>query len=99
MSSQIRQGRFNVLLTTYEYVIKDKATLAKVSLEGVCMGGGGGGGVEGRRREGGWRGGGGRGVEGRRREGGEGGGGEEEGEQLKAHLVRVKYILSYLNLC
>ncbi len=33
MSNQIRQGRFNVLLTTYEYVIKDKATLAKVSTE------------------------------------------------------------------
>ena len=78
MSSQIRQGRFNVLLTTYEYVIKDKATLAKVSLEGVCMGGGGGGGWRGGGGRGGggevvgggWRGGGGkggRGVEGRRR--------------------------------
>ncbi len=32
MSNQIRQGRFNVLLTTYEYVIKDRATLAKVQL-------------------------------------------------------------------
>lgn len=31
MCNVIRQGRFNVLLTTYEYVIKDKATLAKVS--------------------------------------------------------------------
>ncbi len=31
LGSQIRQGRFNVLLTTYEYVIRDKATLAKVS--------------------------------------------------------------------
>ena len=31
MVNQIRQGRFNVLLTTYEYVIKDKSTLAKVS--------------------------------------------------------------------
>ena len=30
LSAQIRQGRFNVLLTTYEYVMKDKATLAKV---------------------------------------------------------------------
>lgn len=32
MSNQIKQGRFNVLMTTYEYVIKDKATLAKVSV-------------------------------------------------------------------
>ena len=32
MSTQIRQGRFNVLLTTYEYVIKDKATLSKVGV-------------------------------------------------------------------
>jgi SNF2 family DNA or RNA helicase len=30
LSAQIRQGRFNVLLTTYEYVMKDKSTLAKV---------------------------------------------------------------------
>ena len=33
LSAQIRQGRFNVLLTTYEYVMKDKATLAKVWIE------------------------------------------------------------------
>lgn len=30
MATQIRQSRFNVLLTTYEYVMKDKATLSKV---------------------------------------------------------------------
>ena len=30
LASQIRQGRFNVLLTTYEYVMKDKAPLTKV---------------------------------------------------------------------
>ena len=27
----LKSGKFNVLLTTYEYVMKDKATLAKVS--------------------------------------------------------------------
>ena len=27
----IKSGKFNVLLTTYEYVIRDKAQLAKVS--------------------------------------------------------------------
>ena len=32
LSNQIRQGRFNVLMTTYEYVMKDKSTLAKVRL-------------------------------------------------------------------
>ena len=32
MASQIRQGRFNVLMTTYEYIIRDKATLAKVEI-------------------------------------------------------------------
>jgi len=30
LSSQIRQNRFNVLLTTYEYVMKDKAQLSKI---------------------------------------------------------------------
>jgi len=30
LAYQIRQGKFNVLLTTYEYVIKDKAVLSKV---------------------------------------------------------------------
>lgn len=30
ISSQLRSSKFNVLLTTYEYVIKDKATLAKL---------------------------------------------------------------------
>jgi len=29
-SSQLSHGKFNVLLTTYEYVIKDKAMLAKI---------------------------------------------------------------------
>lgn len=28
---QLRSGKFNVLLTTYEYIIKDKQVLAKVS--------------------------------------------------------------------
>ncbi len=27
---QLRSGKFNVLLTTYEYIIKDKQVLAKV---------------------------------------------------------------------
>jgi ATP-dependent helicase STH1/SNF2 len=30
LSSQIRQGNFNVVLTTFEYVIRDRPTLAKV---------------------------------------------------------------------
>ena len=30
LSTQLRGARFNVLLTTYEYVMKDKAQLAKV---------------------------------------------------------------------
>lgn len=30
LTQRIRQSRFNVLLTTYEYVIKDRATLAKI---------------------------------------------------------------------
>jgi len=30
MQNQMRATKFNVLLTTYEYVIKDKAVLAKV---------------------------------------------------------------------
>lgn len=33
---QLRSGKFNVLLTTYEYIIKDKHILAKVSVP-VCM--------------------------------------------------------------
>lgn len=28
---QLRSGKFNVLLTTYEYIIKDKQVLAKVT--------------------------------------------------------------------
>jgi SWI/SNF-related matrix-associated actin-dependent regulator of chromatin subfamily A member 2/4 len=28
----LKTGKFNVLLTTYEYVMKDKATLSKVSI-------------------------------------------------------------------
>ena len=30
LASQLRSIKFNVLLTTYEYVMKDKAVLAKV---------------------------------------------------------------------
>ncbi|XP_018494673.2 probable global transcription activator SNF2L2 [Galendromus occidentalis] len=30
LQAQLRNGKFNVLLTTYEYVIKDKATLSKI---------------------------------------------------------------------
>ena len=29
-SSQIRVGKFNVVLTTYEYVMRDKSVLSKV---------------------------------------------------------------------
>lgn len=32
VQSQMKSSKYNVLLTTYEYVIKDKAILAKVSL-------------------------------------------------------------------
>jgi SWI/SNF-related matrix-associated actin-dependent regulator of chromatin subfamily A protein 2/4 len=32
IQSQMRATKFNVLLTTYEYIIKDKAVLAKVSI-------------------------------------------------------------------
>jgi SWI/SNF-related matrix-associated actin-dependent regulator of chromatin subfamily A protein 2/4 len=32
IQSQMRSTKFNVLLTTYEYIIKDKAVLAKVSV-------------------------------------------------------------------
>lgn len=31
LQAQMRSTKFNVLLTTYEYVIKDKSVLAKVS--------------------------------------------------------------------
>lgn len=31
LQTQMRSNKFNVLLTTYEYVIKDKSVLAKVS--------------------------------------------------------------------
>jgi SNF2 family DNA or RNA helicase len=31
LQAQMRSSKFNVLLTTYEYVIKDKAVLAKVN--------------------------------------------------------------------
>lgn len=30
LGSQLKGGKFNVLLTTYEYVIKDKGVLSKV---------------------------------------------------------------------
>ena len=33
IQSQMRSTKFNVLLTTYEYVIKDKGVLAKVSFK------------------------------------------------------------------
>ena len=32
----LKSGKFNVLVTTYEYVMKDKANLAKVSTCSVC---------------------------------------------------------------
>ena len=32
-ASQIRVGKFNVVLTTYEYVMKDKSVLSKVCLD------------------------------------------------------------------
>lgn len=31
IQSQMRAAKFNVLLTTYEYIIKDKSVLSKVS--------------------------------------------------------------------
>ena len=31
LAPQLKTSRFNVLLTTYEYIIKDKAVLSKVS--------------------------------------------------------------------
>jgi len=33
IQSQMRATKFNVLLTTYEYIIKDKAVLAKASIK------------------------------------------------------------------
>lgn len=35
LGNQIRTGKFNVVLTTYEYVMKDKAVLAKVYCENM----------------------------------------------------------------
>ena len=35
LASQIKSVRFNVLLTTYEYVMKDKGPLSKVGVVGV----------------------------------------------------------------
>ncbi len=32
LQNQIKSSKFNVLLTTYEYIIKDKATLSKVRM-------------------------------------------------------------------
>ena len=32
LAPQLRTSRFNVLLTTYEYIIKDKAVLSKVNV-------------------------------------------------------------------
>lgn len=34
---QLRSGKFNVLLTTYEYIIKDKQILAKVKETKVLL--------------------------------------------------------------
>ena len=42
LSHEIKKGQFNVVLTTYEYVMREKATLGKVNWqylivdEGVC---------------------------------------------------------------
>lgn len=36
-ASQIRVGKFNVVLTTYEYVMKDKSVLSKVCLDLFIM--------------------------------------------------------------
>jgi hypothetical protein len=33
LQTRIRSGKFNVLLTTYDYIIKDKGVLAKVRIE------------------------------------------------------------------
>jgi capsular polysaccharide biosynthesis protein len=33
MQAQMRASKFNTLVTTYEYIIKDKAVLSKVFLE------------------------------------------------------------------
>lgn len=33
LQSQMKATKFNVLLTTYEYIIKDKAILAKVTFD------------------------------------------------------------------
>ena len=30
LAAQVRAGKFNVLVTTYEYIIRDKAVLSKV---------------------------------------------------------------------
>ena len=36
-SGQIRSGKFSVVLTTYEYVMKDKSVLAKVRLHSLFL--------------------------------------------------------------
>ena len=36
-ASQIRVGKFNVVLTTYEYVMKDKSVLSKVCMFKLCI--------------------------------------------------------------
>ena len=37
IQGQLRAGRFNALVTTYEYVIKDKAVLSKVCMYTGCL--------------------------------------------------------------
>ena len=38
IQNQMRAAKFNVLLTTYEYIIRDKAALSKVGVSGVLGG-------------------------------------------------------------
>lgn len=37
LSPQLKAAKFNVLLTTYEYIIKDKAALSKVTLNHISF--------------------------------------------------------------
>ena len=36
LQPQLKQGKFNVLLTTYEYIMKDKSALSKVQPTIIC---------------------------------------------------------------